>query len=63
MQKHVNLVDLVKSFPATMNWQNLVSILAKFGFDTAENEPFKVARSPCTDPPGVKLCSNKSSDC
>ena len=26
--------------------------VAKFGFDTAENEPFKFARSPRTDPPG-----------
>ena len=25
---------------------------AKFGFDTAENEPCKIARSPRTDPPG-----------
>ena len=32
MQKHVNLVDLVKSFPT--------NFLAKIGFDTAENEPF-----------------------
>ena len=34
MQKHAHLVDLVKSFPT--------SILAKFGCDTAENEPLKV---------------------
>ena len=37
VQKHVNLVDLVKSFPT-----NIVhSFLAKFGVDTAENEPSK----------------------
>ena len=26
MQKHVNLVDLVKSFPTNIYWQNLASI-------------------------------------
>ena len=34
MQKHVNLVDLVKSFLT-----NIQYVLAKFGFDTTENEP------------------------
>ena len=34
VQKHVNLVDFVKSFPT--------SSFAKFGVDTAENEPLKV---------------------
>ena len=34
MQKHVNLVDLVKSSLTTIQY-----LLAKFGFDTAENEP------------------------
>ena len=37
MQKHVNLVDLVKSFPT-----NIYIVLAKFGVDTEENEPYKV---------------------
>ena len=37
MQKHVNLVDLIKSFPSSNDY-----LLAKFGFDTAENEPCKV---------------------
>ena len=37
MQKHVNLLDLVKSFPT-----NIYYLLAKFGVDTAENEPLKV---------------------
>ena len=37
MQKHVNLVDLVKSFPT-----NIHLSFAKFGFATAENEPGKV---------------------
>ena len=37
MQKHVNLVDLVKSFPT-----NIYYLLAKIGADTAENEPLKV---------------------
>ena len=37
VQEHVNLVDLVKSFP--MSTYNL---LAKLDFDTAENEPFKL---------------------
>ena len=37
MQKHVNHVDLVKSF-LTIIWCHL---LAKIGFDTAKNEPLK----------------------
>ena len=39
MQKHVNLVDLVKSFPTSYSNEYL---LAKCGFDTAENEPRQV---------------------
>ena len=39
VQKHVNLVDLVKSFTQSIYY---LDILAKFGFDTAENESFKV---------------------
>ena len=35
MQKNVNLVDLVKSFPTNI----LNYFLAKFGVDTVENEP------------------------
>ena len=51
MQKHVNVVDLVKSFPTSIPFLNLLFeqianpnayFLAKLGFDTAENEPFKV---------------------
>ena len=34
MQKHVNLVDLVKGFSTSIYY-----LLAKFGFDTAESEP------------------------
>ena len=50
MQKHANLVDLVKSFPH-VPFLNLLFeqiaysneyLLAQFGFDTAENEPLKV---------------------
>ena len=63
MQKHVNLVDPVKSFPSYVHLSksNFMSLsmslllnllfepdsysneylLAKFGFDTAENEPCK----------------------
>ena len=38
VQKHVNLVDLVKSFPTNIfNY-----FVAKFGVDTEENEPYKV---------------------
>ena len=37
VQKPVNLVDLVKSFQTNI-------LLAKFGFDTAENEPLKVCQ-------------------
>ena len=40
MQKHVNLLDLVKSFPTRIYY-----VLAKFGFDIAENELSKVCRS------------------
>ena len=39
MQKYVNRVDVVKSFPA-----NSYSLLVKIGIDTAENEPLKVWR-------------------
>ena len=39
MLKRVNLVDLVKSFPSSIYY-----LLAKFGFDTAENEPLKVCQ-------------------
>ena len=35
--KGVHFVDLGKSFPNSNAY-----LLAKFGFDTAENEPFKV---------------------
>ena len=38
MQKHVNLVDLVKSFQTNIYYL-IFTILATFGFDTAENEP------------------------
>ena len=37
MQKHRNLVDLVKSFPT-----KIYNSLANVGVDTAENEPLKV---------------------
>ena len=45
MQKHVNLVDLVKSFPTL--FQRVFTVyyfVAKSGVDTAENEPSKVCR-------------------
>ena len=35
MQKHVNLVDLVKELSSEY-------FVAKFGVDTEENEPYKV---------------------
>ena len=41
MRKHVNLVDLVK----TQEFSNEY-FLAKFGFDTAENEPCQVCPTP-----------------
>ena len=37
VQKHVNRVDLVKSFPTSIYY-----LLPKIGFDTAENEPFNI---------------------
>ena len=40
VQKYVNLVDLVESFP-TDSYSNEY-LLAKIGVDTAENEPLKV---------------------
>ena len=45
VQRHVNLVDLVKSFPTHILLQNLASI-------QPITSPFKFARSPLTDPPG-----------
>ena len=39
VQKRVNLVNLVKSFQTSISY-----LLAKFGFDTAENEPLKVCQ-------------------
>ena len=41
MQKRVNLVDLVKSFQTSTSIYNL---LAKFRFDTAENESLIVCQ-------------------
>ena len=46
MQKHVNLVDLVKCFPTHILLQNLASVQAR-------TSPFKFARSPRTDTPGT----------
>ena len=40
VQKHVNLVDLVRASDPNSNEY----LLAKFGVDTAENEPLKVWR-------------------
>ena len=52
MQKHVNLVDLVKSFPTSLSIVTFSQyslptniyhyLVAKIGVDTAENEPLKV---------------------
>ena len=39
VQKRVNLVDLVKSFQTSIYY-----LFARFGFDTAENEPLKVCQ-------------------
>ena len=41
MQKHVNLVDVVKSFPTTIYYFIYMYSLAKFGFDTAEKDSLK----------------------
>ena len=46
MQRHVNLVDLVKSFPTNVYLQKSASTQPRTSFLT-------FARSPCTDPPGV----------
>ena len=45
VQKHVNLVDLVKSFQTSIYYFSLFTtkvVLAKFGVDTAEKGPLKV---------------------
>ena len=50
VRKHVNLVDLVKSFPhvpfLNLLFEQIANsnayLLAQFGFDTAENKPCKV---------------------
>ena len=47
MQKRVNLVDLVKSFHASIYY-----LLAQFGFDTAENELSKDAGPSAHAAPG-----------
>ena len=49
MQKRVNLVDLVKSFQTSIYmylvlFTSIYYLLAKFGFDTAENGPLKVCQ-------------------
>ena len=54
VQKHVNIVDLVKSSPTSIYY-----LLANIGVDTAENEPlkvhliFKLWDSILTDPAGL----------
>ena len=45
MQKYVDLVDLVNSFPTSIYLQNLASIQPR-------TSALKFARSPRTDPPG-----------
>ena len=45
MQKHANIVDLVKSFPTSIYLQTLASIQPRTSL-------VKFARSPRTDPPG-----------
>ena len=46
MQKHVSLVDLVKSFPTQSSFRtdsySNEYLLAKIGVDTVENEPLEV---------------------
>ena len=49
MQKYANIVDLVKSFQTSTSIYYLVFtiytyLLAKIGFDTAENGPLKVCQ-------------------
>ena len=42
MQKHLNLVDLVKNFPMSPFVSSNEYLLAKIGVDTTANEPLKV---------------------
>ena len=46
MQKRVNLVDLAKSFQFLFERDSYSNeyLLAKFGFDTVDNEPLKVSQ-------------------
>ena len=53
MQKHVDLVDLVRSFPTNIYFQKF-----KFGFDTIENESVKVCFI-FTDLPHPEICSHR----
>ena len=52
MQKHVIFVDLANSFLKSIYYLLFSYQLAKFGFDTAENEPSKVCwyQHPTTPP-------------
>ena len=49
MQKHVNLVDLVKSFPTSIYYYSVVFSFAKFGFDTAESTAAAAEKEPLKD--------------
>ena len=48
VQKRVKLVDLVKSSQSSFRTISNEYLLAKFGFDTAENEPLKVCQQLAT---------------
>ena len=39
VERHIDLIDVVESFPTSTK-----CLIAKFGFDTAENESLKVYR-------------------
>ena len=57
--KGVHCVGLGESFPTSIYLQNLASIPPR-------TSPFKFARSPRTDPPGVKIsfpCNGRTKEC
>ena len=59
MQKHVNLVDLVKSFPTNIFLQNLASIQKrtsplKFGHLAGKSEKGSISNLSTKDPTGLR---------
>ena len=65
MQKHVNLVDLVKSFPANIFLQNLASIQkrtspVKFAYLAEKSEKGSISNRSTKRRTGCEACSQES---